>query len=143
MKKTAPYGVKKDGTPRAKPGRPKKSVAPDTPVPVPQEVPPETPKPRQMLLHHALEITSRDRNKAYGDPEDNFQNIADFWNTYMRQAKSAAAVFTSQDVAHLMILMKMARLSKNPAHYDSLLDVAGYAACAADCQAHESPKQVA
>lgn len=89
---------------------------------------------REQLLQQAIAITNGDRNKAYGSPEDNFANIAAYWNSYLTQAHKADIVLTPQDVAHLMILMKMARLATNPAHYDSLLDIAGYAACAADCQ---------
>lgn len=90
--------------------------------------------PREHLLKQAIAITTGDRNAAYGSPEDNFANIAAYWNSYLTQAHKASIVLTPQDVAHLMILMKMARLATNPAHYDSLLDIAGYAACAADCQ---------
>lgn len=90
--------------------------------------------PRQLLLQQASDITSNDRNKAYGNPEDNFRNIAAYWMKYLTQSTDLDIVITPQDVAHMMILMKMARLATNPSHYDSLLDIAGYAACAADCQ---------
>ncbi len=90
--------------------------------------------PRELLLQQAISITTGDRNAAYGNPEDNFANIASYWMRYLTQAKNVDIVITPQDVAHMMILMKMARLATNPAHYDSLLDIAGYAACAADCQ---------
>ena len=101
----------------------------------------QAPMPREKLLQLALSITSNDRNKAYGNPEDNFQNIADYWNTYLTQRAGGGTVefrFTSQDVPHMMILMKMARLATNPGHYDSLVDIAGYAACGADCQERSS-----
>jgi len=101
-------------------------------VPEPPPTPPEA--PRQVLLREAYDITSADRNKAYGDPEDNFANIAEYWNTYFRQAKGIDLELTPQDVAHIMILMKMARLGPNPKHRDSLVDIAGYAACAEDCR---------
>lgn len=91
--------------------------------------------PRMALLREALAITSKDRHTAYGQPEDNFQNIADNWNVYLRQRFGGSAPsLNSMDVAYLMILMKMARLATNQTHRDSLVDVAGYAACGADCQ---------
>jgi hypothetical protein len=96
------------------------------------------PTPRQELLDQAYKITSSDRNKAYGNPEDNFNIIAGYWNMYLRTAgvsDSSGRPLYSHDVAYLMVLMKMARLNTNPMHHDSLVDVAGYAACAADCQA--------
>lgn len=35
---------------------------------------------------------------------------------------------SSEDVAHMMILLKVARLANDPYHRDSLVDVCGYAA---------------
>lgn len=98
--------------------------------------------PRQRLLEEAIKITTQDRNSAYGNPEDNFQNIAAYWNLYLRQAgvmsKDAGRVLRPQDVAHMMILMKQARLATNPNHRDSLLDIAGYAACGEDCRSKDN-----
>jgi Domain of unknown function (DUF6378) len=87
--------------------------------------------------HRVLEATSKavlsDRNRAYGNPEDNFRNIAEVWNWYFEgKAPNGMLKFTSLDVAHMMVLMKMARLKTNPTHFDSIVDVAGYAACAGD-----------
>lgn len=98
----------------------------------------EAQKPaRTRLLEEAIQITGKDRNSAYGNPEDNFANIAAFWNAYLTMRKNGAMLnnpITPQDVAHMMALMKLARLATNPGHHDSLVDVAGYAACGADCQ---------
>ena len=90
---------------------------------------------RTMLLEEAIKITSKDRNDAYGNPEDNFSNIASYWNSYCQQRFRVALDITPQDVAHFMILMKLARLATNAGHRDSLVDIAGYAACAEDCRA--------
>ena len=90
--------------------------------------------PRERLLKEAIRITTSDRNAAYGNPEDNFANIAAYWSSYLTQSTKVDIVISPQDVAHMMILMKVARLATNPTHYDSLLDIAGYAACGADCQ---------
>lgn len=87
--------------------------------------------PRQMILDEAKEITSKDRNKSYGAPEDNFQNIADMWNAYR---KGKIGEITSFDVAVMMSLMKIARLKFNPTHHDSSVDAIGYLACGADIQ---------
>lgn len=93
---------------------------------------------RKRLLEEAINITANDRNKAYGNPEDNFQNVANLWNAYFNAQNpglTTDGVFVdARDVANLMILMKMARLSTNLNHRDSLVDIAGYAACGADCQ---------
>ena len=94
--------------------------------------------PRVALLEEAIKITTHDRNASYGNPEDNLANIAAYWNSYLTQRAPDATVLphlNGQDVAHMMILMKLARLATNPGHRDSLVDVAGYAACGEDCRA--------
>lgn len=84
--------------------------------------------PREKVLKSALEYVSKDRNTAYGEPEDNFQNIADVWNG-MGFSREDGDPITATDVAKLMIGMKLARLKHNPTHEDSWTDIAGYAAC--------------
>lgn len=104
-------------------------------------MPPKAPKPtpfpntkRAALLAEALQITHHDRNANYGDPEDNFQHIANLWNDYLHVSRPDIPDLSSKDVAIFQILQKIARLGNNPNHYDSALDIAGYAACLADCQ---------
>lgn len=97
-------------------------------------VTPRVKTPREQLLEEAIQITTQDRNQAHGNPEDNFKNIAGFWSTYLTASCGCEIIVSPQDVGHMMMLQKIARLSTNPQHYDSLLDVAGYAACAEDCR---------
>jgi hypothetical protein len=90
---------------------------------------------RKHILDTAAAAVLSDRNKAYGNPEDNFGNIADVWNWWIRTRINQTGDlfgFTPSDVAYMMILMKMARLKTNPTHADSVVDVAGYAATAGD-----------
>lgn len=87
---------------------------------------------RQELIDKVSAAVLQDRNKSYGDPESNFKNIADVWNWWFGGKASFVAPFTPLDVAHMMTLMKMARLKFNPTHFDSQVDAAGYQACAAD-----------
>lgn len=98
---------------------------------------------RTVLLREAIKLTEQDRNAAYGNPEDNFANIAAYWNTYLTTLPKQGNILplTSQDVAHLMILMKVARLNTNPSHRDSLVDIAGYAACGEDCRVKRVSQQ--
>lgn len=84
--------------------------------------------PRARVLNEAMEIVHKDRNANYGNPEDNFKQIGDLWAAYKKVS------FTSADVAIMMGLVKVARLSVNPAHHDSAVDIAGYAACLGDIQ---------
>ena len=82
-------------------------------------------------LDAAIEAT-KDRGLNYGKPEDNFQRIADLWNTYIAGKRDPMEGITPLDVANLMVLMKVARLQNSPGHLDSWVDIAGYAACGAE-----------
>jgi hypothetical protein len=76
------------------------------------------------ILDEAREIVDGARQKAYGPPEDNFKDIALAWGTFL------GIKITGQQVAEMMILLKAMRLRGNPNHWDSLIDIAGYAYCA-------------
>jgi len=82
-----------------------------------------------------------DRGLNYGKPEDNFRRIAEMWNAHLRirdlENASTRPVLNSGDVAIMMILMKVARLENTPAHLDSWVDIAGYAACGGEITGSE------
>lgn len=80
---------------------------------------------RKECLTAAIDAVCKDRENTYGSPEDNFKLIADLWSTY------TGAKIGPQDVAVMMILLKTAR-AKNSNHDDNFVDIAGYAACAAE-----------
>ena len=87
---------------------------------------------RQTCLDTALASVQGAREESYGGPEDSFSLIAKFWNTYLFQRTEPLA---AHDVAAMMILFKVARLkNSNGTHEDSWVDVAGYAACGAECR---------
>lgn len=81
---------------------------------------------REALLKEAIEIVTKNRNAEYGEPEQNFFLISAFWSEYLNIPVS------SQDVAIMMALLKIARLKANKSHHDSMVDVAGYMACLAE-----------
>lgn len=81
---------------------------------------------RQECLRTAETCVCGKREQDYGSPEDNFKKIADLWSAYMGQA------YTAQDVAMMMALLKVARIKTGTATADSFVDLAGYAACAAE-----------
>lgn len=78
------------------------------------------------ILQEAQEAVFTARQKGYGHPAVNFQRTADLWNGYMG-ATDRQVELTPSDVAHMMILLKMARLVETPNHRDSIVDMAGYA----------------
>lgn len=93
------------------------------------EQPPNT--VRAKVLDEAKRITATDRNSAYGEPEDNFQRIADFWNVFLQDKLKADAKITAGDTAALVIMIKLAREMNAPKE-DNKVDIAGYAACWAE-----------
>lgn len=58
--------------------------------------------------------------------ENSFEKIADLWSAYLGIHISA------EDVTMLMILLKIARVNCGHNRDDSLVDIAGYAACAVE-----------
>ena len=74
------------------------------------------------ILKEAEHIIYGDREKTYGSPGKNLRKIADLWSAYLERDIRA------EDVANLMILLKVARLINTPDHRDSLTDICGYAA---------------
>ena len=74
------------------------------------------------ILDEANSIIYGDREKTYGNPAKNLNNIANFWSVYLDLEISA------QDVAQMMVLLKLARLINTPNHRDSLVDAVGYLA---------------
>lgn len=65
------------------------------------------------------------RAEEYGTPEDNFERIARLWSAYMHEP------FTAKQVAMMLLLMKVAR-EEAAGSFDTLVDIAGYAACAVE-----------
>ena len=84
-----------------------------------------------------IEKTFTERGSVYGEPEDNFANIAAFWNAWINarfqkqqecltKAGLTAITLDGADVGHMSALIKKARLANSPDHTDSALDDAVY-----------------
>ena len=78
---------------------------------------------RANCLKKADECVNGKREQDYGSPESNFLKIADLWSAYY------GVPFSANDVAMMMALLKIARISTGTATEDSFVDLAGYAAC--------------
>lgn len=85
----------------------------------------QEPWTRQRVLREAELCVCGQREQDYGTPEDSFQKIGTFWTVYLNYAVKIDA----EDVAAMMALLKIARISENPQHMDSWVDLAGYASC--------------
>lgn len=78
---------------------------------------------RTRLLLDAEHITTQDRNNHYGPPTQDFTRTAQLWASYLNHP------IQPHDVAAMMILLKISRISWSPHVRDHWLDIAGYAAC--------------
>lgn len=79
------------------------------------------------LLQRAEALIHGQRQADYGNKLQNFSQTANIWTGLL--AHKLTADITPEDVALLMIGLKMSRLAKSPGHKDSILDIAGYAGC--------------
>lgn len=86
---------------------------------------------RDQVLATAAAYVTEERAAAHGGLEDNFATIAALWNAYLRRL-GLPAHLAAHDVGALMVLLKVARAAGNPRHADNWIDMAGYAACAAE-----------
>jgi hypothetical protein len=89
---------------------------------------------RQETLDAAGRCVLSDRNKAYGSPEDNFNQTAAIWTAHLkgRGLLAEGKALAAGDVAALMIGLKLARLVTSMDNADTWVDLAGYAACGAE-----------
>ena len=86
-----------------------------------------------MCLDQAKQVICGERQDTYGSPEDSFKIIAKYWTIYMANRPSDLdAPITPADVAHMMILFKMARVQGQRPSRDNYVDIAGYVSIAAD-----------
>lgn len=86
---------------------------------------------REKILDEAKSIVCKDRNKQYGEPENNFGIIAESWGNYLNLEISP------YDVAIMMILFKIGRLMSGGYKHDTLVDLIGYAACAEELESNQ------
>ena len=93
---------------------------------------------RSEILQAADTIINGQRQQDYGSPEDAFRNIAALWQAYLndrgcQHRDFEDVVFINEiDVAHMMILMKIARGIGGVGTDDTFVDMAGYAAIAGE-----------
>jgi hypothetical protein len=74
-----------------------------------------------MVLKRAEDVVA-ERQQSYGDPSVAMAAVAARWSITLGQP------VTPEQVVLCLIDLKLTRLSHNPGHYDSAVDVAGYAA---------------
>lgn len=85
---------------------------------------------RGKILDEAKSTINGPRQDMYGNPEDSFAAIADFWAVYRKHNKGKHS--PAHDAAMKMALMKVARICTGTGGLDSYVDLCGYVALAAD-----------
>jgi len=78
------------------------------------------------ILDEAKE-TVANRGEDYGEVWLNHERIATMWSTIL------ATEVRAEQVAMMMVAVKLARLMETPDHRDSWVDIAGYAWTGAKC----------
>lgn len=92
-------------------------------------------KTRVQVIHEGAALVVGDRQQDYGSPQENFQRIADLWNTHL--AGNLLQNLSPRQVAEMMVLLKMARTINSPKR-DSYVDIVGYAGIAAELAEDEA-----
>lgn len=87
---------------------------------------------RAKILRKAEDLITGDRNRSYGEPTQNFQDIADGWNTLLRHKLKDGSKIDPGDTAAMMVLVKLVRRIAGDSE-DNWIDIAGYAGCGAQC----------
>lgn len=79
----------------------------------------------EQLLEQAASVV-RDRRRSYGHPRDLFEQVAARWSQVLGITVRPAHVVLC------LLDLKVARLTHDPRHLDSITDIAGYAGCLAE-----------
>ena len=88
---------------------------------------------KEEILAEASRIISRDRNLSHGDAFQNHAEIAEFWNIFLDKKLQPMASITAEDVALMMVLMKISRNNQGKKNnLDNFIDMCGYAAIAGE-----------
>lgn len=74
-----------------------------------------------------------EREGQHGKPADTFKAIAASWSAYLTAIVGVPVMLREEDVAMMLVELKVQRFAHGQsAHMDTLLDIAGYAACAGE-----------
>ena len=88
---------------------------------------------KEEILKKAKELITGDRNDTHGDAYRNHAEIAEFWNIFLDKKLKPMANITAEDVALMMVLMKISRNTQGKkSNIDNFIDMCGYAAIAGE-----------
>lgn len=81
---------------------------------------------RSEVLTTADGLINGDRAAAYGDPGESSERLGKLWGALL------GVEVTPAEVAMCLAALKLSRLAQSPDHFDSWVDLAGYAALGAE-----------
>ena len=88
---------------------------------------------KEEILVKANQLISKTRNETHGDAFKNHAEIAEFWNIFLDKKLQPMASITAEDVALMMVLMKISRNNQGKKNnLDNFIDMCGYAAIAGE-----------
>lgn len=93
---------------------------------------------RSDILNAAMRCVCGDREQDYGSPESSFRMIAALWEPFLKQkcvSPGAELTISPEDVAAMMCLFKLARISTGHGKADNWVDLCGYGACGGEIEA--------
>lgn len=92
----------------------------------------EQPMSKADFLDRVKDIVA-EREGQHGKPAETFKAIAAAWSVYLTAIVGVPVMLREEDVAMMMVELKVQRFAGGQsAHMDTLLDIAGYAACAGE-----------
>jgi len=87
---------------------------------------------RKECLNAAIKCVCSDRDQQYGAPLTNFAKISELWSVYK------GVKFDTKDVAVMMTLVKIARISSGQAKSDNWIDGCGYLSIGCELENEEN-----
>lgn len=96
--------------------------------------------PQGDILRDAITHVEGDRQAVYGAPHEDFERTAGQLNA-LGYRGPGGRLLLPRDWAVICNAAKQSRLVNSPHHYDSVLDIGGYAGCYWDCVVAERAAQ--
>ena len=89
---------------------------------------------RGEVLKEALKTINGERQDVYGNPEDSFKLIGEYWSSYLKANGMIVEEFviSPREVAEMLALFKIARMSGQKPAIDNYVDASGYLGLAGD-----------
>lgn len=95
---------------------------------------------RGSVLTEATTVINGERQDTYGNPEDSFEVISNYWSTYLKSKLKPGERLEPKDSVMMMVLFKVAR-EQNQGKRDNLVDAAGYIGIAGDMLCRASTQE--